>query len=168
MKNRETDEWLKQNQKSTREFLRKWGHYCKHDALMKPIIPPKYNIGFIVKNCNPQFLEFLEPWCSNIYVDEGNVLTMIKNYIAKEQPNTSFDLYERIRSILAEPENDILIKIDSKTFDHDDFQMLQLLAEVIAEGGEVGEFELGNMKITINDLKTFEKDLIFITNGNNE
>ena len=46
--------------------------------------------------------------------------------------------------------------------------MLQLLAGVIAEGGEVGEFELGNMKITINDLKTFEKDLIFITNGNNE
>jgi glycosyltransferase involved in cell wall biosynthesis len=29
MKNRETDEWLKQNQKSTREFLRKWGHFCK-------------------------------------------------------------------------------------------------------------------------------------------
>ena len=41
MKNRETDEWLAQNQKSTREFLRKWGHFCKHDALMKPIVPPK-------------------------------------------------------------------------------------------------------------------------------
>ena len=54
MKNRETDEWLKQNLKSTREFLRKWGHYCKHDALMKPIIPSKYDIGFIIKNCNLQ------------------------------------------------------------------------------------------------------------------
>tara|TARA_B110000211_G_C14085461_1_gene556474 strand:+ start:2029 stop:3225 length:1197 start_codon:yes stop_codon:yes gene_type:complete len=151
-----------------RDFIRKWGDWIKNDEYQFPIINPKYNIGFIVKNCNPQFLETLEPWCSNIYVDEGNVLTMIKNYIAKEQPNTPFDLYERIRSILAEPENDILIEIDSKTFDHDDFQMLQLLAGVIAEGGEVGEFELGNMKITINDLKTFEKDLIFITNGNNE
>ena len=39
MKNRETDEWLKQNQKSTREFIRKWGHYCKHDEYMKPIVP---------------------------------------------------------------------------------------------------------------------------------
>jgi glycosyltransferase involved in cell wall biosynthesis len=151
-----------------RDFIRKWGDWIKNDEYQFPIINPKYNIGFIVKNCNPQFLETLEPWCSNIYIDEGNILTMIKNYIAKEQPNTSFDLYERIRSILAEPENDILIEIDSKTFDHDDFQMLQLLAGVIAEGGEVGEFELGNMKITINDLKTFEKDLIFITNGNNE
>ena len=57
MKNRETDEWLKQNQKSTREFLRKWGHYCKHDSLMKPIIPPKYDVGFVVRNCNLQLLE---------------------------------------------------------------------------------------------------------------
>jgi hypothetical protein len=51
MKNRETDEWLKQNQKSTREFLRKWGHFCKHDTLMKPIVPPKYNVGIKVENC---------------------------------------------------------------------------------------------------------------------
>jgi hypothetical protein len=48
MKNRETDEWLAQNQKSTREFLRKWGHMCKHDALMKPIVPPKYDIRYKV------------------------------------------------------------------------------------------------------------------------
>ena len=46
--------------------------------------------------------------------------------------------------------------------------MLQILSEVLEEGGEVGEFELGNMKLTINDLTTFEKDLIFITNDNNE
>ena len=61
MKNRETNEWLKQNQKSTREFLRKWGHYCKHDALMKPIIPPKYNVAFRIHNNNSNLLESLEP-----------------------------------------------------------------------------------------------------------
>ena len=26
MKNRETSEWLAQNQKATRNFIRKWGH----------------------------------------------------------------------------------------------------------------------------------------------
>ena len=46
MKNRETDEWLTQNQKATRNFIRKWGHFVKHDSYLKPIIPPKYNIGF--------------------------------------------------------------------------------------------------------------------------
>ena len=51
MKNRETDEWLQQNNRSTRNFIRKWGHFVKHDTLMKPIIPPKYDVGFVVTNC---------------------------------------------------------------------------------------------------------------------
>ncbi len=160
MKNRETDEWLKQNQKSTREFIRKWGHFCKHDQYLKPIIPPKYNIGFIVKNCNDQFLASLEPWCNNIYVDEGNILTMIKNYIAKEQPNTSFDLYERIRSILAEPENDILVEIDGNNFTNQDSQIIPQLSEILSDSGEIGSFELGNLHINVIQLNTYEKGLI--------
>ena len=67
MKNRESDEWLKQNQKSTREFIRKWGHFVKHDTMMKPIVPPKYSVGFIVENCTTQMLEMLKfKWCDNI------------------------------------------------------------------------------------------------------
>ena len=51
MKNRETDEWLKQNVRSTSNFIRKWGHMVKHDSMMIIIIPPKYDIGFVVENC---------------------------------------------------------------------------------------------------------------------
>ena len=46
MKNRETDEWLAQNERSTRNFIRKWGTMVEHDEYLKPIITPKYNIGF--------------------------------------------------------------------------------------------------------------------------
>ena len=67
MKNRETDEWLKQNERSTRNFIRKWGHFVKHDEMMMPIIPPKYDVGFVVKNCGLDQLRALEPWCSDIY-----------------------------------------------------------------------------------------------------
>ena len=158
MKNRETDEWLKQNQKSTKEFLRKWGHYCKHDAFLKPIVPPKYNVGFIVKNCNIKLLELLEPWCSNIYVDEGNVPTLIKNYTENE--DTSFDLYERIKSYNNEKNNDILIEIDGTTLTQEDFNIIQQLSEILQDSGEVGEFELGNLKITINSLTEYQNDLI--------
>ena len=56
MKNRETDEWLKQNERSTRNFIRKWGHFVKHDSMMMPIIPPKYDIGFVVENCDLHML----------------------------------------------------------------------------------------------------------------
>ena len=172
MKNRETDEWLKQNQKSTREFLRKWGHYCKHDSLMKPIIPPKYDVGFIIKNSSINLLNTLEPWCGTVYVSTNR-----KDYITSEQPNTSFNLSERVKPLIIEANgiphnneinNHILVEIDGNNFNQQDYLIIQQLSEILADSGEVGEFELGNLKININSLETFENDLIFITNSNNE
>ena len=163
MKNRETDEWLKQNQKSTREFLRKWGHYCKHDPLMKPIIPPKYDIGFIVKNVkNIQLIEALEPWCNTIYVDEGNVPTAIKSYIDLEQPNTSFDLNERVKPFDNEKNNEILVTIDCNRFTQQDFQIIQQLPEILKDSGEPAfHGELGNLIVEIFEtMTTLENNLI--------
>ena len=68
-----SEEWQKLMNKSTREFFRKWGTPVLHNNLLKPIVPPKYDIGFVVKNCNEQILETLEPWCSTIYVDKINI-----------------------------------------------------------------------------------------------
>ena len=158
MKNRETDEWLTQNIKSTRNFIRKWGHFVKHDDYLKPIIPSKYNIGIIIKNCTQQLLAGLEPWCSNIFVDISNEL--VKGYINFEQQNTTFNLSNRVQSILVEPKNDILVEIDGNTITQQDYEMIEKLSEIIQDSGEKGEFELGNLKITINSLKTYEKDLI--------
>ena len=168
MKNRETDEWLKQNQKSTREFLRKWGHFCKHDTLMKPIIPPKYDIGFIIKNANLQLIDALEPWCSTIYVDEGNVPTAIKNYIDLEQLNTSFDLNKRVKPFDNEKNNEILVEINGNNFTQKDFQIIQQLPEILANDDQLYEdifieptyFTIENLQITIINLNTYEKDLI--------
>ena len=51
-------------------------------------------------------------------------------------------------------DNCVIVEIDGKTFTQQDADFIQVLSEVIEEGGEIGEFELGNMKIFINDLKT--------------
>jgi len=161
MKNRETDEWLKQNQKSTREFLRKWGHYCKHDDLLKPIIPPKYDIVFRVTNNNLKLMEALEPWC-NIYYGDGHWV-QYEHYIAQEQPNTSFNMKDRIKandSTLHDFNHGVIVEIDGNKINNQDFQMLQILSEVLEEGGEIGEFELGNMKVIIEDLTRYENNLI--------
>ena len=146
-----------------RDFIRKWGDWIKNDDYQFPIINPKYDIGFIVKNCNIKLLETLEPWCSTIYSDAD-----WHTYIQTEQPNTSFKLAERAYVINYPKHNEILVKIDGNSFSQEDFQILQQLPEIIQDSGEIGEFNLGNLKITINDLSTFEKELIFITNGNNE
>ena len=161
MKNRETDEWLKQNQKSTREFIRKWGHYCQHDKYMKPIVPPKYNVAIRVENCTPQLLEALEPWCDRIYTDlEEFVL-----YQEKEQPNTSFDLNKRLHGLTGNDRydyDDILVEIDGNTFSNESFRHVQYLSEILAndEQLETGTFELGDLTITVNNLQTYEKELI--------
>ena len=158
MKNRETDEWLKQNEKSTREFLRKWGHLCKHDALMKPIVPPKYDIGFILKNCTLKHLEILEPWCSTIYTNNDRL-----NYINSEQPNTSFNLEERVKPFDNEKNNNILIGIDGNTFGNEDFNYIQLMSEILQDSSEIGRFELGNLTIEVVQLNTYENNLICIS-----
>ena len=167
MKNRETDEWLKQNEKATRNFIRKWGHFVKHDSYLKPIIPPKYNIGFIIKNCTETLLINLEPWCNTIYVD--NEYT---EYIILEQHNTKFNLKDRVKPYDNKKNNEILVTINGNLFNQQDFACIQNFAEIIANDDNLKdelihfsddpEFELGNLKVTISSLKTYEKKLIKI------
>jgi glycosyltransferase involved in cell wall biosynthesis len=165
---RNSNEWLHTTTKNMRNFIRKWGTVVKHDALMKPIISPKYSIGIKVENCTSQLLEALEPWCDKIYVDEGNIPTIIKNYINLEQPKTNFNLQEKIHTTgnLSDYTNngffptDIFIEINGNTFSNQDYSVIQQFSEIIQDSGEIGEFELGNLKITINSLKEYQNKLI--------
>jgi len=155
-------EWEAQNQRSTRNFIRKWGHFCKHDEFMKPIVPPKYNIAFRVTNCNMSILEAMEPWCDRIYIDDG-MQEFIDSYIETEQPNTTFDLTKRVFCIGyndPEGENDIVVNIDGKRFGNNEYYLIQQLTEIIKDSGEPGTFQLGTLQISIVSLNAIESDLI--------
>ena len=161
MKNRETDEWLKQNERSTRNFIRKWGHMVKHDSMMMPIITPKYDIGFVVENCDTQVLRALEPWCSDIYGDwVGHKGLYVNKYIEEEQPNTDFKLSKRIHTQHSEPKNDVVVYINCYRLNNNNFQMLTQLPEILEEQGEIGEFELDEFTVNVKGLHTYEKELI--------
>lgn len=156
-----SDEWLHTTSKNMRNFIRKWGHMVKHDPLMKPIIPPKYNIAFKVINNNIKLLEMLEPWC-DVYHGDGHGV-QYNFYVSKEQPNTTIDLSQKIKPLdseLYKEHKGILVEIDGLKLTHQDWNMIQILPEIIQEGGETGEFELGTMKVIINDLTTYENTLI--------
>jgi glycosyltransferase involved in cell wall biosynthesis len=147
-----SSEWELQNIRSTRNFIRKWGHFCKHDALMKPIIPPKYNIAYIVKKCNLELLGILESWCDRIYIENQDI---VNTYIDQEQKNTSFDLTKRVFvESNNDPigENDIVIEFDATRLNQQNFQLLQQFPSIIKESGEVGKFELDIFTIEINHL----------------
>ena len=161
MKGRESSEWLAQNLRSTRNFIRKWGHMVKHDDLMMPVVPPKYDVGFVVKNCDNKMLRELEPWCSDIYGDwVGHKGFGVNKYIEEEQPNTKFDLSKKLHSLYTEPDNDVVIRFDASKLNQSNFQIIVNLSEILQQSGEVGEMELEIFEFYINKLDTYEKELI--------
>jgi glycosyltransferase involved in cell wall biosynthesis len=165
MKGRESSEWLEQNLRSTRNFIRKWGHMVKHDDMMKPIIPPKYNVGFVVTNCDGNLLKELEPWCDVIYSDCS--YENVKRYQKEEQPKTEFDLTNKIRPISAEGIEDsdipgVTVSFDCKQLNSNNFQVLVNLSEMLNDSGEIGHMKYDIFTLHINSLQTYEKDLILV------
>jgi glycosyltransferase involved in cell wall biosynthesis len=55
---------------------------------------------------------------------------------------------------------DIIISVDGNNFNQQDFQLIQKINDIIKDSGEIGEFELGNLKIKINSLKEYQNELI--------
>ena len=163
MKGRESSEWLEQNLRSTRNFIRKWGHMVRHDEMMKPIIPLRYDVGFKVYNTDINLLRELEPWCSCIYLDYGS--DYIQEYKNEEQPNTLFNLDDRVKmygTADITEYHDIVVEFDAKMLTSQNFQILVNLSDLLRDSGEVGEMEYEIFKFHIKSLETYEKDLILI------
>ena len=125
---------------------------------MKPIIPPKYDIGFIIHNCNYEILYELEPWCSSIYVDSP----IIQGYIEEEQSNTLFNLRDRVQGLFDSNGHDIIVEFSAREFTPQQFNYIAQLPEILSndEELEVGEFELGIFTIKVKKIKTYEEELI--------
>jgi glycosyltransferase involved in cell wall biosynthesis len=143
------------SQKAARNYLRKWGSWIENDSFQYPIITPKYDIGFIIKNCNLDLLKVLEPWASTSYVDFNYT-----DYLYLEKDNTLMDLNERVKPFDNEKNNEILVEIDGTTLNNDDFRIIQQLAKIIQDSGEVGRFTLGNLTIEIVQMNEYQTKLI--------
>lgn len=155
MNGRESDEWLKQNMRSTRNFIRKWGSMVEHDSLLKPIIPPKYDIGFVVKNCSQEALHMLEPFCNTIYTDCD-----VTTYIKFEQPNTKYNLSDRVKSINDEKTNDIIVAFDAQLLNQSRFDFIYKLPKIIRKSAKIGMMKYDIFVLNIKSLETYEKTLI--------
>lgn len=151
------DDYFKRaSQKAARNYMRKWGSWIANDEYQYPIIFPKYDIGIVLKG-DQSVLELLEPWCSTIYY-KGNA----SEYVAKEQPNTLYDLKERIKPFDNEKNNEILLEVDQSTFTQQDYQMIQQLSQIIKESGQPGRFQLGSMVMEIIQMNEYQNTLINI------
>ena len=147
--------------KASRNYLRKWGTWIQNDEYQYPIIKPKYDIAIVLNNSTGPLVKFLEPWCNRIFIDIDP-----SAYILEEQGNTQYDLTTRVHTIgSGDPKDyhDIVVEMDGKTITDYDFNIIQHLAAIIKDsGGEpyLGEFEISNLKIYIQHLTEYQKDLI--------
>ncbi len=165
MKNRETDEWLVQNERSTRNFIRKWGTMVQHDQYLKPIVSPIYSIGFeLTKPTTIDMIRLLEPYCQYMVVPSREELLQ---YIEEEQPNTDYQLDKKLHTdIPKNPIYDIKVVFDPTHFTQQSFDVLQKLPDIIKDSGSEGDrFELDIFDIWIEQMVEHQEDNI-VCNSN--
>ena len=129
----ENDGYREQMEKTRRIYVKKFGTDPIFNENHKPIPLPKYDIGFNVINYNEQIFNIIEPYCSNISFNNNIKLS-----------------------------NDIMVEFDCAKFNQRTFELLQSLPQIIKESGEIGTFELEDLKIVINAIEEKQNDLIKI------
>jgi glycosyltransferase involved in cell wall biosynthesis len=105
---------------------------------------------------------YIKKWGSWIKNDEYQHPIIIPVYKKKLILNNSNPQLKEVLEIWFNGGDDIIVEVDGNRFTEQDFQYITQLNEIIKNNGEIGEFELGNLKIKINSLKEYQNDLIKI------
>lgn len=156
-----SNEWIHTTTKNGRNFIRKWGHFVKHDAYMKPIVSHKYDIAFIVNNCSDLMLSQIEPYCSKIYCDTP--IEKVNQYIESEQPNTLYNLNDRIFALSETPSADIELWFDANRISNNNVNFIQYLPDIIETNGIVeGTFEFDIFKLIVHRIEHYENNFLDI------
>ena len=149
----DSPEWKYTNLKNERNFFRKWGTDVILTELLHPIIKAKFDIGIVCRNCTPELLNILEPFCSVFYSDCSK--DEIEKYIEDEQPKTLFNLNDRIKKISDLKYHQTLIYIDARGFNQKDYDTIYNMSTYINDCPN--NISLGQaMVIIINDKKNFQ------------
>jgi glycosyltransferase involved in cell wall biosynthesis len=104
--------------------------------------------------------EYLRKWGSWVQNDESQhpiIPPVYKKKFIITPPNP---FLEEILEPWFNNGEDIIVEINSINFTQNDFQIVTQLNAIIKDSGEIGQFSLGNLKITINSLQEYQKDLI--------
>lgn len=119
--------WMKNNQLSMMEYIRKWGGYFKEYGPCEPRPNKKYDIGLLGKNCYLNVLSF-EPFFSNLCLDLN-----CQEYINNTQLNSKFNIQDKFVNIL---KNDVILEVDFSKVTIDKFSYIVQNIEDLLEGAE--------------------------------
>lgn len=119
--------WLKNNQISMVEYIRKWGGFFKEYGPCEPRPNVKYDIGLKGLNCNQDILG-IEPYFNSLQVDCDYV-----NYTKYAQANSKFNIEEKFVKDL---NNDIVLEIDFSKVNRSSVEYLLSNIEELLEEAE--------------------------------
>lgn len=158
------DDYFKVASKNSgRNYIRKWRSWIKNDEFQHPILLNKYDIGFVIKNCDMNLLYFIEPWGTTTYLESQDV---INEYIKMAQPETSYSMPDRVKSFQNEYNHGIVIEFDRMNLDQSGGQFITQLPEILATVEEPGDYEFGVFKIKINKVEPEKIELPFLATKN--
>ena len=112
------------------------------------------------EDMNKSTLAFIKKWGQN--VNHTNLMKPIVYPVYKKSLKiiNSNPQLDQILEPWFNGGEDIIVETDGNNFTQQDFQIIQQLPAIIQDSGEIGIFELGNLKITINSLQEYQNDLI--------
>jgi glycosyltransferase involved in cell wall biosynthesis len=138
--------WLKNNQLSMVEYIRKWGGFFKEYGPCEPRPNKKYDIGLKAINCVEGILGF-EPYFNSLQVDINFV-----NYITQVQPNSKFDIASKF---VNELENDIILEVNfSNRYELENFQqIISNIEEILEQAEPNSQYDVLGMTLEIKTKK---------------
>jgi glycosyltransferase involved in cell wall biosynthesis len=158
-KPKDSEEYIKLRANKFKEWWRKWRTDVLHDDNMKPIVPGRYETGFVITNCNLNIVRALEPWCDHLYTDdEMGILEAY--YYDEEQKETLFDLKKKFKVIKYNtPTDDIILEFDANKITNEHYHgFIKRLPLILDTIEEVGTYQFEIFTLIIKNLN--KKDMI--------
>lgn len=121
------ESWMRNNQLSMLEYIRKWGGLFKEYGPCEPRPNKKYDIGLIGINCNNTKILSLEPYFNNLQLDIDH-----SEYANMSQSYSKFNIKDKFSQV----NNDIIIRCDFSKSSLQDLQSLIVNIEDILDQAE--------------------------------
>lgn len=110
-------------------------------------------------------LAFIKKWGTNVQhtlLMKPIVSPVYKKSLKINNTNPNIGDLENTLNTWFNGGQDIIVEVDANNFTSQDFQVIQQLNNIIKDSGEIGMFQIGNLKITINNLTEYQDNLIYL------
>ena len=173
---KDSDDFKLFEKRARKNYLRKWGSWVKNDVYQHPIISSVYHKTLVLSGTvTLNLIEFFEPFFDKVilhekfkdiiyeFLEAENKLNAIDPPI-KCELNNKFNYYDDSDEPILLDYNNVSIFIDCDGITNDDVNVITNLNDIVKDTNDIGEFEIGNLKIHIHNLTEKQNKLIIIGN----